>query len=200
MEGRHWTRAQALRHPLIWALMPGLAGFSALGTAFWFHQVHYAAVKGWDHLALVAVFPLGTGAFILSTAAYGWALDRVGAARLMPVYLLPLTVGFAVLAFAPGVWVGGDRGDLHGDIAGGGQATLPSACWAEFYGTRHIGSIKAAVTSAMVLGSALGPGISGVLIDRGIAMPMQLIAFSLFFLGASALMVAPLALARKLTV
>ena len=160
MEGRHWTRAQALRHPLVWRLLPGLAGFSALGTSFWFHQVHYAAEKGWDHLALVAVFPLGTGAFIASTAAYGWALDRVGSARLMPVYLLPLALGFSLLAFAPAVWAAA-LGVICMGIAGGGQATLPAACWAEFYGTRHIGSIKAAVASAMVLGSALGPGISG---------------------------------------
>ncbi len=195
MEGRHWTRAQVLRHPLVWRLLPGLAGFSAMGTSFWFHQVHYAAEKGWDHLALVAVFPLGTAAFIASTATYGWALDRVGSARLMPVYLLPLALGFSLLALAPAVWVAA-LGVICMGIAGGGQATLPAACWAEFYGTRHIGSIKAAVASAMVLGSALGPGISGVLIDAGIAMPAQLVGFAAFFIAASALMVAPLRRAR----
>ena len=121
MEGRHWTRTQVLRHPLVWRLLPGLAGFSALGTSFWFHQVHYAAEKGWDHLSLVAVFPLGTAAFIASTASYGWALDRVGAARLMPVYLLPLALGFSLLAFAPAVWVAA-LGVICMGIAGGGQA------------------------------------------------------------------------------
>lgn len=195
MGGRHWTRAQALQHPLIWALLPGMAGFSALGTAFWFHQVHYAAQKGWDHLALVAVFPLGTGAFILSTAAYGWALDRFGSARLMPVYLLPLAVGFAVLGLAPSLTYAALGVVLMG-VAGGGQATLPSAAWAEFYGTRNIGAIKAAVIAALVLGSALGPGITGVLIDAGIGLASQLLAFAVFFVAASALMVPPLARAR----
>lgn len=192
MGGRHWTRGEALRHPLVWALLPGLVGFSAFGTAFWFHQVHFAAVKGWDHLSLVAAFPLGTGAFILSTAAYGWALDRIGSARLMPLYLLPLAAGFACLGLAPSVPVAAVGIILMG-IAGGGQATLPAACWAEFYGTRNMGSIKAGVASALVLGSALGPGISGALIDAGVAMPAQLVAYSAWFIATSALMVRPIA-------
>ncbi|WP_343080444.1 MFS transporter [Ostreiculturibacter nitratireducens] len=195
MGGRHWTRAEALRHPLVWTLLPGLAGFSAFNTAFWFQQVHFAAVKGWEHLSLVALFPLGTGAFILSTAAFGWALDRFGSPRLMPLYLLPVAAGFTFLGLAPSVPVAGLGIVLIG-VAGGGQATLPSACWAEFYGTRNIGSIKAAVASALVLGSALGPGISGFLIDAGIAMPTQLLGYAVWFIAASALMVRPIARAR----
>jgi hypothetical protein len=78
-------------------------------------------------------------------------------------------------------------------LAGGGQATLPAACWAEFYGTRHLGAIKAAGASAMVAGSAIGPAMSGALIDAGLAMPAQLLAYAAWFLGAGAIMLAPLA-------
>lgn len=196
MDGRHWTRAEVLCTPLFWAIMPGLMAFPTLVTAFWFHQVHYAQVNDWPHLSIVAVFPLGTAAFILSTMVFGWALDRLGSGRLMPFYLLPLACGFAVLAFAPSVPFVALGVVLMG-MAGGGQVTLPSACWAEFFGTQHLGAIKSVVISVLVLGSALGPGISGILIDRGIPMPDQLKVFAIVFMAGSALMVVPITRARQ---
>ncbi len=196
MEGRHWTRAQALRHPLFWSLVPALMSFPALGTAFWFQQVAFAAEKGIDHLVLVSVFPLGTITFAVSTVLYGWAIDRFGAARLLPLYLLPLVIGFALHAYAPDItWIAG--GIVMMGLAGGGQATLPNACWGEFYGTRHLGSIKSAVAAVMVLGSALGPGLSGWLMDAGVPFEQQLLYYAATFLVVSALMIPAVAQARR---
>jgi MFS family permease len=196
MDGRHWTRAEALGHPLFWALVPALLSFPAFVTAFWFHQVHFATIKGWDHLSLVAVFPFGTASFILSTALFGWAIDRFGTARLLPIYLLPLALGFVLHWYAPTVGYSAAGVMLMG-LSGGGQATLPAACWAEFFGTRYIGAIKSTVTSVMVLGSAIGPGLSGWLIDIGYAMPIQLLVYAGVFLVSSAVMVLPLARLRS---
>lgn len=195
MQGRHWRRAEALRHPLFWALMPALVGSPAFVTAFWFQQVHIAEIKGWEHLSLVAVFPLGTGAFVLATAAFGLAIDRFGSARVLPFFVLPMVLAFAVLGLTTSL-AGAALGVILLGIGGGGQATLPAACWAEFYGTRHLGAIKAAVASAMVAGSAIGPAISGALIDAGVAMPAQMLAYAAWYAGAGAIMLGPLARAR----
>jgi len=67
----------------------------------------------------------------------------------------------------------------------GANSTVPSAFWAEFYGTRHLGSIKAMTTAVMVLGSAIGPGLTGVLIDYGIAFDNQMIGIAVYFIFAS---------------
>jgi MFS family permease len=191
MNARHWTRTQALHHPLFWALTPAMMFFPAFGTAFWFHQVHFAAIKGWDHLALVAVFPLGTLMFGLSTVFYGWAIDRFGAARLLPIYLMPLVLAFSLHAFATSIaWTA--AGVILMGMAGGGQSTIPSAVWAEFYGTRHIGSIKSAVAAVMVLGSAIGPGLTGWLIDAGVGFETQLYGFAASFVFAILVMLIPL--------
>ena len=191
MDDRHWTRGDALRHPLFWALTPALMLFPAFGTAFWFHQVHFAQIKGWEHLSLVAVFPIGTLTFMVSTFAYGWAIDRFGAGKLFPIYLLPLCLAFSLHAYAPTVAWSAVGVVLMG-LAGGGQATLPVAVWAEFYGTRNIGSIKAAVAAVMVLGSAIGPGLSGWLIDQGFDFERQLLVYAASFFFASAVTVIPL--------
>lgn len=180
MMGRHWTRRDALTHPLFWLLVPAIVFFSGFGTAFWFHQVHFAEVKGWSHLSLVAVFPLGTATLALSTIAYGWAIDRFGVTRLLPIYILPYVLAFVLHWYAPSLgWVA--LAVILMGMAGGGHGTLLNACWAEFYGTQYIGSIKSAATALMVLGSALGPGVSGWLIDNGVEIEIQMLAYAVCF-------------------
>ncbi|AKS47732.1 Sugar phosphate permease [Octadecabacter temperatus] len=194
--GKHWTRMDALRHPMFWAMAPAVMSFSGFGTAFWFHQVHFAEIKGWSHLALVAVFPLGTATIFLSTIIYGWAVDRVGAVRLLPFYLIPYIIAFILHWYAPSLGWTALALILMG-AAGGGQATLLNACWAEFFGTQHLGSIKAAATALMVLGSALGPGISGWLIDNGVGFEVQMLGYSACFAIAALLLLYPVALMRR---
>jgi len=169
MGGKHWTRMEVLKHPLFWLTVPGIMCFSGFGTAFWFHQVHFAEVKGWSHLSLVAVFPFGTATLMASTVMFGWAIDKVGAVRILPFYLLPYVLAFVLHWYAPSLGWTALAVMLMG-LSGGAHGTLLYACWAEFYGTNHIGAIKAAATAAMVLGSALGPGISGWLIDAGVGI------------------------------
>jgi MFS family permease len=196
MFGKHWTRADALRHPLFWAMVPAVMSFSGFGTAFWFHQVHFAEIKGWSHLALVAVFPLGTLALLISTIGYGWAIDRFGAARLLPIYLIPLVFAFILHWYAPTLGWTALAVVLMG-IAGGGQSTLLNACWAEFYGTRYLGAIKSAAAALMVLGSAIGPGLSGWLIDQGVGFEVQQLGYAAMFAFAALFLIIPTRKARQ---
>jgi MFS family permease len=191
MNGHHWTRADALRHPLFWGLVPMIMFFPAFGTAFWFHQVHFAEIKGYTHLSLVAVFPIGTTVLAVSSIAYGWLIDRIGATKILPFYLLPLVAAFTLHWSADHLAWTALAVCLMG-LAGGGQATVLMAIWSEFYGTRHIGSIKAAATAVMVLGSAIGPGLSGWLIDAGVGFEQQMLAYAASFIFAIAIMIVPL--------
>ena len=82
-------------------------------------------------------------------------------------------------------------------MAGGGQSTLLNACWAEFYGTKHIGSIKSAAAALMVLGSAIGPGLSGWLIDRGVGFEVQQLGYAAIFAVAALILIVPTRNARR---
>ncbi len=185
MQGRHWTRREALFHPLFWMIVPAILGPAAFGTAFFFHQVHFAQIKEWSHVELVALFPVYTAMGIGSMIASGWALDRWGTARLMPFYQLPMVLAFLTFSGATGLG-GAFLGFLFMALTTGSNATLPNAFWAEFYGTAHIGSIKALAAAVMVLGSAIGPGITGVLIDMGVGLEQQFVWIAFYFLIASA--------------
>jgi MFS family permease len=184
MNGLHWTRGQVLRHPLFWLMVPALLGPPAWGTALFFQQVHMTAIKGWPLAGFVALFPIYTGVIIAATFATGWGLDRIGTARLVPFYMLPFAVGFALMAGAGSLFAAGIALLVLG-VGQGMQSTLPAAFWAEFFGTQHIGSIKAAAAGIMVFGSAIGPGISGFLIDQGIDFPQQMWGYSVYFVFAA---------------
>ena len=177
---RHWTRSEALKHWVFWLMFPAIVGLSAFGTAFFFHQVHFAEVKALSHLSLVASFPFFTAVTVASMACFGWALDRFGVTRILPFYELPLVLSFTCFALAPGlpvIWLG----LLFFGVTAGASTTLVPAFWAEVYGTKHIGAIKALAAAAMVFGSAIGPGLTGGMVDLGIGLEAQYLGIAVFF-------------------
>jgi MFS family permease len=186
MDGRMWTRKAMLGHWLFWAMLPAILGPPMWNTAFFFHQVHIADVKGWGHPALVAMFPLYTVSAVGAMMLSGWLIDRFGAGRLAGVYLLPLAAGYAVFATTQGIPAGVAALILIG-VSVGVHNTMAAAFWAEYYGTAHIGAIRAATGAAMVLGTAIGPAVTGTLIDRGVNFPAQSLAIAAYFLLSSLL-------------
>ena len=186
MSGRHWSRTQALRHPLFWFMIPALLGQSAFNTAFFFLQVHFAEIKGWEHLQLVAMFPVYTLVSIAAMILSGILLDKLNTARLIPYFQLPMIIAFLIFAYGQSLLVA-LVGFIFLGLSAGANATLPNAFWAEFYGTKHLGSIKAAAAAVMVLGSAIGPAVTGILLDHDLPLDSQYVAISIFF-GLSSLM------------
>ena len=187
MQARQWTRGEALRHRLFWFMVPALLGPPAFNTAFFFQQVHYAEVKGWAHLDLVALFPVYTAISVGAMIVSGWLLDKLGTARLMPFYQVPMVAAFVFFAYATSP-ASALFGFFFLALSTGANMTLPNAFWAEFYGTAHLGSIKAMAAAVMVLGSALGPGLTGVLIDAGVGIEAQYLGVAGYFVFASAMM------------
>ncbi|MEP2919657.1 MFS transporter [Sulfitobacter sp.] len=185
MGGRHWTRGEMLCHPLFYILIPIVIGPAAWGTALFFQQVHLTEVKGWSLVSYVALMPAYTVASIAATFITGWAIDRFGVKWVVPFQMIPFGLSFIVIASADTIFMAGVGLSIFG-IGQGMQGTATSAFWSVFYGTRNLGAIKAAAAALMVFGSAIGPGITGVLIDAGIDFPDQMIPLSLFyFIGAA---------------
>lgn len=183
MKGAHWTRRDAVLHPLFWLMVPTLLGPAAFVTAFFFQQVPLATEKGWAHIELVALFPIYTIVSAVVMIGSGSLIDRFGSWALIPFYQLPIVAGFAVISLANTIGTAA-FGIMLMAMTVGANATVPAAFWAEFYGTRHIGAIKSLAAAIMVLGSALGPGLTGFLLDQGLSLSSQMLSFSVYFLVA----------------
>ncbi|TDL78333.1 MFS transporter [Palleronia sediminis] len=184
MGGREWRRPDMLRHYLYWLLIPALLGPAAFGTALFFHQVHLAETKGWEHLNLVTLFPVFTAAAIVSVFTSGFVIDRIGTARMMPLYQLPMAAGFVVFGLTDTLGGAAVALGLMG-LSQGMNSTVPNAFWAEFYGTRHMGAIRALAQAVMVMGTAIGPALTGVLIDMGVPFEDQLTGIAVYFVLAA---------------
>ena len=187
MEGRHWTRIEMLRHPLFWLMVPLFMGPPSWGTALFFQQVHFVEVKGWDLSAYVALYPLLTLASVSTTFAAGIAVDRFGAGRVLPLSPLGIMLGLLLLSHTGSLGIAAFALCIVG--FGLGMQMAMGAFWAEYYGTRYIGGIKAVSMGVMVLASAIGPGVSGWLIDQGINFSEQMKGYAVYFLVSSLLAV-----------
>ena len=186
MSGKHWTRAEVLQSGLFFLMIPSVVGPAAWGTALFFQQVHLTEVKGWELVSFVALMPIYTVATIAATFLSGWAIDRFGVSRIVPLQMLPFAVSFVILAFADTIFDAG-IGLVVFAVGQGLMATATSTFWAEYFGSRHIGAIKSLVAALMVFGSAIGPGITGALIDAGVDFPEQMLPIAVYYAGAAML-------------
>jgi MFS family permease len=171
---RQWTRNEVLRDPRFYLIMPAVMVPAFVLTGLIFHQVYLAEVKGWSLAWLATCFMGFAAAKVAASLIAGPLIDRLGALRILPWVMPPLVLGlFVVAAFAhPGaafVYM-----TLAGMTTGAGMAVV-GAMWAEIYGVRHVGAIRALISALMVVGTGLAPAGMGWLIDGG--MPITTIAY-----------------------
>jgi MFS family permease len=95
----------------------------------------------------------------------------------LPYFLLPLAIAATVIGLITPMW-GVYLFMFPLGISNGFISTLLDALWPEVYGPANLGGIRAIVSSAMVFSTAIGSGLSGALIDRGISLPKQMLCLS----------------------
>jgi MFS family permease len=180
---KHWTRAEVVRDPWFWVLLSGVLAPPIIGTTIFFHQVYLVELRGWSLTIFASAFPVMAMSTIIFALITGYSVDRFGAVRLLPTFLIPLALSCFALATIDAQWTPFIFMSLMG-VSYGFSSTLVGAIWPEIYGTQHLGAIRALVVSMMVLGTAAGPGISGWLIDNDIDYLKQIIAMGIYCLIA----------------
>ena len=96
----------------------------------------------------------------------GFLVDKFTSRKLIPLMNIPLLFAMLVLFYyeqeiSAFIFLG-----LIG-VSNGLANVLGSSTWAEIYGVKYIGSIKALTTALMVFTTAFGTALFGALIDRG---------------------------------
>ena len=185
-DGRHWTRRDMLGHWMFWGLVPGIVAASFIGTVIFFQVAHIAQVMGWTKAAMTTAYPVYAATTIVVSLIAGSLADRLGPDRLLPIFLLPMGAGIAFVGPFEGIWSWWIALGLTGITTGIAHA-MWGALLPELYGTRHLGAVKAIASAFMVVGSAIGPGITGLVIDLGVDFTGQTLAMAFATVLISAL-------------
>ena len=123
-------------------------------------------------------------ASILTLILSGFLVDRFSSRKLIFFINIPLLLALVFLYFLEHPVVAFVFFGLVG-VSNGLANVLGSSTWAEIYGVRYIGSIKALTTALMVFSTAFGTALFGLLIDKGFSIEqVALVSFIYIALAA----------------
>lgn len=173
-DGNHWTTRQVI-FQWRFLLLAGLIlapGFTS--TGLFFHQIYFADVQQVSLVLWASGYSVYAAASIVGSLIGGVMVDRFSATVIAPIIVPCLAIPVFLLGqidTAMMVWV---YFAFFGLIQGGVYPVV-TPIWAELYGTRHLGGIKAVMHALMVFASALSPAGIGIMIDAGFELNALLI-------------------------
>ncbi len=183
-ERHHWTAAEVRRDWLPYVLFPGVLAPAFIVTSVYFHQAFLAETKGWTMTTIAASYPFYAATSVIGSVIAGWIIDRISARVFLPVFLLPLIAGLGLLAVGTAHQTAYAAFAMFG-LTSGFAVTIGGTLWAELYGTRYLGAVRALFVAAMVFSSALGPSFVGWLIDAGFELATLLAVMAAYCALAS---------------
>lgn len=188
-EREDWSLSGVVRDPNFYRIIPALLTLPFVITGIFINPSFIADQKSWD-LSLIAS---GFLAFALTRIAgslfFGHFIDHKGRSALfLPFSLLPLIGGLTGLSLGshPVFWM---IFMAAAGLSNGANGVLAGTIWAEFYGIRYLGAIRALYQTLMIFAAGVAPLLLGLLIDGG--WSIEAIASSLAILAFLAATVTP---------
>ena len=182
-----YTRRGMLSERRFYLILPAMIAPSMIGTALFFFPAEIASAKNWSSLWLTGNYWLYSLVSVVTTIYSGILIDRFGARRVVPLFLLPLALALAVINLSDHPYMVWPYMLLMG-ISSGLYFTGLSALWPELYGPKHLGAIKSLTNAIMVFASALGPALVGSLLQQGMSFTAISLLLAAFCLMATALL------------
>jgi MFS family permease len=157
----HFTRREAVRTPMFWAIAGVVASTGLIQTALGFHQIDLLGDQGLTPVEAAVNFLPQTIAAVGITIVIGAMIDRVA-----PRVVVFGSMGLLAASMVGVGWVSpGWTAVLYGmavGSAGSAGRTLEAAIFPRLYGLQHIGAIRGTVTMIAVGSSAFGPLILSI--------------------------------------
>ena len=137
-----------------------------IATGVFVYQSFITESKQWGVFVIAQSFMVYSVISLITLLVSGFLIDKFTSRKLLIFMNIPLLLASVVLMFfnisiSAYLFLG-----LIG-ITNGLANVLGSSTWAEIYGVKYIGSIKALTTALMVFSTAFGTALFGLLIDIG---------------------------------
>ena len=163
---KNWRRRDVIKDYRFYIVSLNMLAMPWMATGIFVYQSFISDSKMWDVYTIPKAFMVYSITSIITLFSSGYLVDKFTSRKLIPIMNIPLLIAMIVLfknqhEIYAYVFLG-----LVG-ISNGFGNILGSSTWAEIYGVKYIGSIKALTTAFMVFATAFGTAVFGVLIDRG---------------------------------
>ena len=151
-----WTLREALRTRTFWLVFGAAGSQSLVTTALVFHQAAVFDSRGLSAGVSAAVLSVMGPVSLAGTMIGGFLSDRIPNRLLLVAGQIILGLGIILAIVMTETW----QAVIYGGVVGfssGGVITVAAVIWPNYYGRKHLGSIRGAAAMAMVAGAALGP-------------------------------------------
>ncbi|MDA9232301.1 MFS transporter [Candidatus Pelagibacter sp.] len=166
VEIKQWKRREVIKDYRFYIISSNMLAMPWIFTGFAVFQSFIQTSKGWGPYVIAQSFMSYSVLSVLTLFLSGFLIDKFTSRKLLIYMNIPLLLSVIVLFFfdtpvTAFIFLG-----LVG-ISNGFANILGSSTWAELYGVKYLGSIKALTTALMVFATAFGTALFGYLIDIG---------------------------------
>ncbi len=165
-EIRQWKRIEVLKDYRFYIISITMLAMPCIATGSFVYQSFITTSKGWGPYIIAQSFMAYSILSVITLFISGFLIDKFSSRKLLIYMNIPLLFATFVLFYFNAQISSFFFFGLLG-ITNGLANVLGSSTWAEIYGVRFIGSIKALTTALMVFATAFGTALFGILIDYG---------------------------------
>ena len=161
---KQWKRKDVIKDFRFYIICANMLAMPWIATGTFVYQSFILSSKNWGPYVIAQSFMAYSVLSVITLFISGFLIDKFTSRKLLIYMNIPLLMAVIVIFYfnhpiSSFVFLG-----LIG-ISNGFANVLGSSTWAEIYGVKHIGSIKALTTALMVFSTAFGTALFGILID-----------------------------------
>ena len=178
-----WKRIEVLKDYRFYIICLNMLAMPWIATGVFVYQSFITESKDWGTFVIAQSFMVYSILSVVTLIVSGFLIDKFTSRKLLIFMNIPLMLSTLVLIFFNTSMTAFIFLGLIG-ISNGLANVLGSSTWAEIYGVKHIGSIKALSTALMVFSTAFGTALFGLLIDQGFSIE-QIALVSFVYMSVS---------------
>jgi predicted MFS family arabinose efflux permease len=163
---KQWTRLEVLKDYRFYIISLNMLSLPSIATGVFVYQSFILTSKNWGPFIMAQSFMAYSILSVITLSISGFLIDKYTSRKLLIYMNIPLFISAIILHLFDSPYFSFIFLGLIG-ISNGFANVLGSSIWAEIYGVKHIGAIKALTTGLMVFATAVGTAVFGILIDAG---------------------------------
>ena len=182
-EIKQWKRIEVLKDYRFYIMCMTMLAMPWIATGSFVYQSFISSSKEWGPYVIAQSFMAYSILSVITLFISGFLIDKFSSRKLLIYMNIPLLFGTIVLYYFDASLSSFVFFGLVG-VTNGLANVLGSSTWAEIYGVKYIGSIKALTTALMVFSTAFGTALFGFLIDIGFSIEQIAVVSGTYIFGS----------------